>query len=581
MSADGRLIAFESDSSNLVPGDTNAVSDVFVHDRDTGTTTRVSVGSGGEQANGASGAPSMSADGRLVAFDSMADNLVPGDANGVCDVFVYDRDTGATTCVSVGSAGQHGDGYSGAPAISANGRFVAFTSDADNLTPGDTNEDFDVFVYDRDTGTTTRVSVGSGGEQANGASWAPSMSANGRYVAFDSYADNLVPADTEIDADVFVHDRQTHKTALVSTTGTGGQGDDFAGGEDPSISADGRFVAYQSTHPVVPGDVNQTWDVFVYDRETGMTACASVSSSGDRGDGFSVSPAISANGRFVAFISDADNLVPVGNGWEGVFINDRETRTTALLSSDAEAGVGAPCISADGGLVAFESGSDNLVPGDTNEEWDIFVQDRQTTVVAGSPAPEFTSKDGIYRVPLKVVHGVPLDEDQDRLHDVLAFALEQREQAAWVYAFGSRVALDPETGRITLNDDAGEDRFIRFFGDRQAEIDIHWSPWEPDTPLVREFADLRENFAATFRDLGTPLELVGAPEEGRMGGFAGMNAMYRVKRGEGTDYYLTVWLVKAEPFHRKFIVRFLCTTGFEDPAGEFAKVRREITFLPP
>jgi Tol biopolymer transport system component len=193
-----------------VADDTNIVSDVFVHDRQTGTTTRVSVGPGGAQGNGASWVPLMSGDGRWVAFDSMASNLVAGDTNRMWDVFVHDRQTGTTTRVSVASEGAEGSGNTNPyirPAISGDGRLVAFDSEASNLVIGDTNGLSDVFVHDRQTGTTTRVSEGPGAGQGNGDSRAQAISADGRWVAFASGASNLVTGDTNGAWDVFVRDR--------------------------------------------------------------------------------------------------------------------------------------------------------------------------------------------------------------------------------------------------------------------------------------------------------------------------------------------------------------------------------------
>ena len=227
ISADGRYVAFSSDAPNLVPGDTNDALDVFVHDRETGTTSRVSVDSAGTQAEGVSGFTSISADGRYVAFGSRAPNLVPGDTNDALDVFVHDRTTGTTSRVSVDSAGSQAEGGSAFTSISADGRYVAFGSAAPNLVPGDTNDALDVFVRDRETGTTSRVNVDSAGTQAEGVSGLgnrdSSISADGRYVAFGSDAPNLVPGDTNDAQDIFVHDRERGTTSRVSVDSAGTQ----------------------------------------------------------------------------------------------------------------------------------------------------------------------------------------------------------------------------------------------------------------------------------------------------------------------------------------------------------------------
>ena len=196
LSAGGRFVAFGSDASNLVPGDTNNLFDVFVHDRQSGTTQRVSVGPSGVQANGFSVGPTLSADGRFVAFNSMPPTWCRVDTNGRVDVFVRDRQAGTTRRVSVSSDGAPGDGRSSRAAISADGRFVAFNSVATNLAPGDTSDDFDVFVRNLQAQTTRQVSVGPGGAQGVGESFMPAVSASGRFVAFSSGVSILVPDDT-------------------------------------------------------------------------------------------------------------------------------------------------------------------------------------------------------------------------------------------------------------------------------------------------------------------------------------------------------------------------------------------------
>ena len=323
ISADGRFVAFAAWARNLAPGDTNGFGDVFVHDRGTGVTERLSVDGAGTEANDTIHQPAISADGRFVAFVSAATNLVPGDTNGQSDVFVHDRQTRTTERVSVASAGIEGHGWSDRPAISANGRFVAFVSAAPDLVPGDTNGRSDVFVHDRQTRRTERVSVDSAGTQADGDSASPALSADGRFVAFSSSATNLVPGDTNGQADVFVHDRQVRTTERVSVDSAGHESDGWS--DRPSISAGGRFVAFCTfATNLVAGDTNGQWDEFVHDRRTGATERVSVDNAGTEANASSHGPSISAGGRFVVFASDATNLVPGDtNGVRDVFVRDR------------------------------------------------------------------------------------------------------------------------------------------------------------------------------------------------------------------------------------------------------------------
>jgi len=385
ISADGRYVAFYSEASNLVSEDTNGYSDIFVHDRLTGTTERVSVSSAGEQGDGTSpDHPVISGDGRFVAFRSEATNLVLGDSNRSYDIFVHDRATGNTERVSVSSAGEQGDGSSFHPSISGDGRYVAFYSRASNLVPGDTNGYNDVFVHDRLTGTTERVSVSSTADEGNWHSEFPSISADGRFVAFSSNASNLVPGDTNGYSDVFVRDRLTGTTERVSLSSAGEQANGTS--RDPSISGDGWFVAFRSgATNLVSGDTNGADDVFVYDLFTGVTERVSISSTGGQGNGRSgPTLAICGDGRFVAFYSDASNLVPGDTNAAGDhFVHDRLTDTTERvnMSSAGEQGNSASqypfvAVSADAQYVAFASEASNLVPGDSNGYSDIFVHDR-------------------------------------------------------------------------------------------------------------------------------------------------------------------------------------------------------------
>ena len=385
ISADGRFVAFDSYATTLVPGDSNGVPDIFVRDRVRGTTERVSLGPHGVQAEGGKGegsyGPSISGNGRFVAFSSYATNLVAGDTNGFEDVFVRDRESGTTERVSVGPHGVQANGSSDFPSISANGRFVAFESHAANLVPGDTNGAFDVFVHDRLKGTTERVSVGPHGRQGDNASQGAAIAADGLFVVFQSYATNLVPGGDNGQIGVYVRDRARGVTELVSVGPRGARADDasFIG----AISADGRFVAFGSfADNLVPDDTNGSFDTFVRDRLRDTTERVSVASDGAQGNGGSGGPSISANGRFVAFQSSATDLVPGDtNGELDIFVRDRVKGTTERVSvgpggAQGDLGSFEVSISGNGRLAAFSSEATNLVPGDTNRTEDVFVHHR-------------------------------------------------------------------------------------------------------------------------------------------------------------------------------------------------------------
>ena len=377
ISADGRCVAFESAASNLVADDANSVYDVFVRNRLAGTTERVSVSSAEVEGNGASYWPSISADGRYVAFHSSASNLVGDDTNSVYDVFVRDRLAGTTERVSVSSAGGEGNLDSAYLSISADGRYVAFWSAAGNLVENDANGYADIFVHDRDSGSTIRVSISSAGVEANAQSAAPAISADGLYVAFESSATNLVGSDTNGMWDVFVHDRVAGTTERISISSAEIEGNYGSGWA--SVSADGRYVAFWSVASnLVPGDTNATSDVFVRDRDAGTVERVSVSSAEAQGNAGSGRSSINADGSYVAFSSDASDLVVGdGNGRSDIFVRDRqhgETERVSLTYAGAQANGHSyyPSMSADGTYVAFGSDATNLVAGDTNAAGDIF-----------------------------------------------------------------------------------------------------------------------------------------------------------------------------------------------------------------
>jgi Tol biopolymer transport system component len=380
ISADGRYVAFYSSASDLVAGDGNGFQDVFVRDLVAGTTVRASVDSGDGDPDSASGAPSISADARYVAFDSSASDLVPGDGNGSLDVFVRDLMAGATVRAAVDTEGGDPNGRSFDPSISADGRYVAFYSSASNLVDGDGTDFYDIFVRDLVAGTTVRASVDTGGGDPDGYSYYPSINSDGRYVAFWSYASDLVQGDGNGFSDIFVRDLVAGTTVRASVD-TGG-GDPDSDSYSPSISADGRYVAFESqAGDLVPSDGCCFYDIFVRDLVAGTTVRASVDSGGGDPFGNSFQPSISADGRYVSFYSYASDLVQGdGNGLPDIFVRDLVVGTTVRASVDTGDGDPNgislyPSISADGRYVAFESSASDLIPRDgTNLFDDVFVR---------------------------------------------------------------------------------------------------------------------------------------------------------------------------------------------------------------
>jgi Tol biopolymer transport system component len=387
------------------------------------TTERVSLGPGSIEGNNASNNPSISTDGRHVTFESNATNLVAGDTNSKVDIFVRDLQTGITSRMSVTSGGAEGDDVSSDPSISADGRYVAFTSDATNLlgVGNDTNGWSDIFVRDRDTDidgiydevggvSTVRVSVYSDETESIDPSNNPSISDDGRHVAFGSGGElDLTATEFLLLFDVFVHDRDTDGNGIYDETGgvtTVRVSEDSDRNEangvssDPSISADGRYVAFTSDATNLLGVGNDTngWsDIFVRDRDTDIdgiydevggvsTIRVSIDSGGGEGNGDSHSPSISADGRYVAFESLSTNLVAGdSNNRVDIFVHDLQTGTTERVSLDSTEIQGngdssSPSVSADGRYVAFESLSTNLVAGGTNGNGHVFVRDRQTGI---------------------------------------------------------------------------------------------------------------------------------------------------------------------------------------------------------
>jgi Tol biopolymer transport system component len=379
LSADGRFVAFESAAENLVDDDTNGVPDVFVRDLVSGTTTRVSVSSEGVGGDGRSYDATITGDGRFVAFASEATDLVEGDTNAFADVFLHDRDSGATTRVSVAPDGAQVACNSWDPTISDDGSTLSFTSGGDGLVPGDEAPWAGVFALDVGTGAIERVSVSSDGTALDGVAEMSDLSADGRFVTFVSDAGDLVAEDTNGIDDVFVRDRSEGTTTRVSASSAGVQATGYSGA--PSMSGDGRYVAFFSlATDLVAHDDNDRFDVFLHDREDGETSLVSVGAAGEQADGNSGSPSVSGDGRYVAYVSDATNLVPGdGSGAGDVIVRELDggRQRRASVASDGREGDGpsmSPSISRDGAVVAFVSSATNLVTEDDNEADDVFVR---------------------------------------------------------------------------------------------------------------------------------------------------------------------------------------------------------------
>lgn len=367
ISADGRFVAFDSEATNLVPDDTNGVGDVFLRDLQLGTTVRVSLTAAGEQTNGGGGAPSVSADGRFVAFESGSTNFVSGDTNGFGDIYVKDMLTGAVARASVTSTGGEPNNESMTASISGDGRYVVFDSDADNLVPNDTNGVGDIFVRDMQLGTTTGVTVSGNAGGLDG-----SISLDGRFVVFNSRSTNLVPDDTNEVMDVFVYSIQTGQIVRASVNSSGVQGDHSS--IEPSISGDGRYVTFStSSNYFTTIETYGFSHLYVRDMQTGTTTLASYQ-NGFAMIGESDSSEISANGRYIIFSFD-DKGDGMPDRW--LYIHDRVANTTAMVvnrTSDYSGNAALPTISADGSLFTFVSSANSFVTDDTNGVRDVFVK---------------------------------------------------------------------------------------------------------------------------------------------------------------------------------------------------------------
>ncbi|MBK8173117.1 MAG: hypothetical protein IPK60_22670 [Sandaracinaceae bacterium] len=383
VSTDGRYVAFHSFPGTLVAGDTNNTYDAFLRDRVGISTTRASVSSAGVQATNASANAQVSGDGRFVAFYSDANNLVPSDANGQTDAFVRDTMFGTTERVSLSSAGLELSGLSVPTGISSDGRFVAFLTNA-AAGPGDTNNQYDIYVRDRTMNTTVRASVDSSGVGgSSGVASGAAISANGRYVVFSTLS-SFSPLDVGTGYDVYMRDLIANTTVLVDVAMSGtAAGNAGAVGGVPS--SDGHYVVFQSVSSnLVAGDVASSPDIFVRDMIAGTTTRVSIATDGTPANAYASGISISDDGRRVAFVSPATNLVPDDtNGVSDLFVHDLMSGQTLLVSRDPSGLVQAPAssgviggwLSGDGHTAVFTTQSASIVHPrfDTNESFDVYA----------------------------------------------------------------------------------------------------------------------------------------------------------------------------------------------------------------
>ncbi len=483
---------FGSSATNLVAGDTNSVNDVFLHDTQTGATTRVSVDSLGVESDGFSDGVSISANGRYITFYSEATNLITGDTNGFSDVFLHDTQTGTTTRVSVDSLGVEGDSSSSTSSISSSGRYIFFTSDATNFTSEDDNAQTDVFLHDTQTGDTTLINPYTANGGSSISSYANSISSDGRYVVFSSSASNFVLNDINSSSDIFFYDTQDLELNTISISNDP-QTTTFQVNDDiyyTQMSGNGQYITFVSdASNIVLNDFNNANDIFLYNIQTQQTDIVSVSSSEEVGNGASIGGSISNDGRYIAFYSTSSNLVPGTSGFN-YYLRDTQGGTTTVVSVDSlgdPLNAGSPFgnvrISGNGRYVVYDSHPSVSLPGgsiygayryDTQTGTTIRVAvDSSGDSVSGSVVS--ISQDGRYVFFVTDVNGV-VPEDMNGFSDVFMYDAQTDTVSLISVGSGGDVG-NADSGTAILSDDG---QYVYFeslasnlvVGDLNGEVDI-------------------------------------------------------------------------------------------------------------
>jgi hypothetical protein len=371
ISDDGRFVVYESTAYNLVENDTNNKSDIFLRDRELQTTVRISNGINGEQANGDSATPQMTGNGRFIVFGSTATNLIANDGNNFKDIFIYDTVNKTTERITQTKDGVGYNDHSGVANISDDGRYIVFPSLASNWVGEDLYNGLNVLLHDRETKSTITTNPTGGGR--------PNISADGQFICFSGWSASIVPDDTNGQTDIFLYDVTTQLISRVNVASDGTQANGYS--SLCSLSADGRYVAFQSDGTtLVSNDTNVSTDIFVHDAVLQNTERVSLSATGGESDSHNNYPSLAKDGIHIVFQSYSTNFATTKQGMS-LFTKNRLTGDIRLVSiatdgtnrESIDAGYMHPAISGDGQHVAFQSGQTNLVQDDTNDTFDTFV----------------------------------------------------------------------------------------------------------------------------------------------------------------------------------------------------------------